>query len=59
MIRMLEDATGVNAREIPLDDPETMRIFTSPEPLGIPDGDPIIGLTGMFGVPGFGTAFTR
>ena len=59
MIRMLEDATGVNAREIPLDDPETMRIFTSPEPLGIADGDPIIGHTGTIGVPEFGTAFTR
>ena len=59
MIRMLEDATGVNAREIPLDDPETMRIFTSPEPLGVPDGDPIVGHTGTIGVPEFGTAFTR
>ncbi len=59
MIRMLEDATGVNAREIPLDDPETMRIFTSPEPLGIADGDPIVGHTGTIGVPEFGTTFTR
>ena len=59
MIRMLEDATGVNAREIPLDDPETMRIFTSPKPLGVPDGNPIVGHTGTIGVPEFGTAFTR
>ena len=59
MIRMLEDMTGVNARQIPLDDPETMRIFTSPEPLGLEDGDPIIGHTGTIGVPEFGTAFTR
>ena len=59
MIRMLEDATGINAREIPLDDPETMRIFTSPEPLGLEDGDPIIGHTGTIGVPEFGTNFTR
>ncbi len=59
MIRMLEDATGVNARAIPLDDPETMRIFTSPAPLGLPDGDPIIGKTGTIGVPEFGTPFTR
>ena len=27
MLKMLEDMTGVNVREIPLDDPETMRIF--------------------------------
>ena len=59
MIRMLEDATGVDARSIPLDDPETMRIFTSPEPLGLPDDDPIIGKTGTIGVPEFGTPFTR
>ena len=59
MIRMLEDATGVDARAIPLDDPETMGIFTSPEPLGLGSDDPIIGLTGTIGVPEFGTPFTR
>ena len=59
MIRMMEDMTGVNARKIPLDDPETMRIFTSPEPLGVGDDDPIVGRTGTIGVPEFGTAFTR
>jgi len=59
MIKMLEDMTGVNAREIPLDDPETMAIFKSPEPLGLPTGDPIIGETGTIGIPEFGTGFTR
>ena len=59
MIRMLEDMTGVNAREIPLDDPETMEIFRSPRPLGLPDGDPVIGKTGSIGIPEFGTGFTR
>ncbi len=59
MIRMLEDMTGVNARRIPLDDPETMRIFQSPEPLGLPDDDPVIGKTGSIGIPEFGTGFTR
>ena len=59
MIRMLEDLTGVNARKIPLDDPETRRIFQSPEPLGLPDDDPIIGKTGSIGIPEFGTGFTR
>ena len=29
MVRMMEDLTGVNARQIPLDDPDTMSIFTS------------------------------
>ena len=59
MIRMMEDMTGVDAKEIPLSDPETMSIFTSPEALGLPDEDPIIGKTGTIGVPEFGTGFTR
>lgn len=59
MIRMLEDMTGVNAQEIQFDDPETMGIFKSPAPLGLPDNDPIIGKTGTLGIPEFGTHFTR
>ena len=59
MIRMLEDLTGVNATKIPLDDPETMRIFTTPEPLGLEPGDAIIGGTGTIGISEFGTGFTR
>ena len=59
MIRMLEDMTGIDAKKIPLDDPETMEIFKSPAPLGLPDGDPIIGATGTIGIPEFGTNFTR
>ena len=35
MIRMLEDITGIVATEIPLDDPETMSLFTSTEALGV------------------------
>ena len=59
MIRMLEDATGMNAREIPLDDKDTMSIFKSPKVLGLPEDDPIIGRTGTIGIPEFGTGFTR
>jgi len=59
MIRMLEDATGVDAKRISLSDPDTMKIFTTPTVLGLPDDDPIIGKTGTIGVPEFGTAFTR
>ena len=59
MIRMMEDMTGVDAKEISLSDPETMSIFTSPSALGLPDEDPIIGKTGTIGVPEFGTNFTR
>jgi DNA polymerase-3 subunit alpha (Gram-positive type) len=56
---MLEDLTGVNARKIPLDDPQTKRIFQSPDALGLPEDDPIIGKTGSIGIPEFGTGFTR
>jgi len=59
MIKMLEDATGLNAREISLDDKETMGIFSSAEPLGLENGDKIIGNTGTIGIPEFGTSFTR
>ena len=59
MIRMLEDATGVDAKKISLSDPDTMKIFTTPTVLGLPDDDPIIGKTGSIGVPEFGTGFTR
>ena len=59
MIRMLEDLTGVNAKEIKLGDPDTMAIFTSPLPLGLPENDEIIGATGSLGIPEFGTNLTR
>ena len=59
MIHMLEELTGVDVKSLPLDDPETMLLFRTPEALGIPDGDPIIGHTGSIAVPEFGTKFTR
>ncbi|MGI5935909.1 MAG: PolC-type DNA polymerase III [Oscillospiraceae bacterium] len=59
MIKMLEDLTGIDAKSIPLDDPDTMMIFRSPAPLGLPEDDPIIGKTGSIGIPEFGTSFTR
>ncbi len=59
MIRMLEDLTGLDAKKIQLGETDTMGIFCSPAPLGLPDDDPIIGKTGTIGVPEFGTPFTR
>jgi DNA polymerase-3 subunit alpha (Gram-positive type) len=59
MIKMLEDLTGVSARKISLDDPQTMSIFKSPAALGLPEDDSIIGKTGSIAVPEFGTKFTR
>ena len=39
MIRMLEDLTGLDAREIPLDDKAVMSLFASTEALGIKPED--------------------
>ena len=58
MIRMLEDLTGVNARTIPLDDPDTMSIFTSSKALGF-ENDDLLGPTGAVAIPEFNTRFTR
>ena len=58
MIRMLEDLTGVNAREIPLDDPDTMSLFSSSKALGY-ENDKILGPTGGTAIPEFGTSFVR
>ncbi|NLJ41187.1 MAG: PolC-type DNA polymerase III [Clostridiales bacterium] len=58
MIRMLEDLTGVDAKDIPLDDPDTMAIFSGTESLGIKPED-IGSQVGTFGIPEFGTRFVR
>ena len=58
MIRMLEDLTGVDAKSIPLDDKDTMSIFTSSKVLGY-ENDPLLGPVGSCGIPEFGTGFTR
>ena len=58
MIRMIEDMTGVDAKTIPLDDKDTMSIFTSSKVLGYED-DPILGPTGAVAIPEFNTRFTR
>ncbi len=58
IIKMLEDITGVDPSEIPLDDKETMKIFTGIEPLDINDKDIDIQV-GTLGIPEFGTRFVR
>ena len=58
MIRYMEDITGVNAQTIPLDDQNTMSIFTSSKVLGY-ENDPILGPTGAVAIPEFNTRFTR
>ena len=57
MIRRLEDLTGVNAQNIPLDDKSVMSLFHGTEVLGITPEQ--IGGTklGSLGIPEFGTDF--
>jgi DNA polymerase-3 subunit alpha (Gram-positive type) len=57
-LRMLQDITGVDAKGIPLDDNETMKIFSSLEPLGISQ-EYAGGKVGTLAIPEFGTPFVR
>ncbi len=57
VIKMLYDLTGLDPQTIPLDDKETMSLFTSCDALKITSD---IGSTvGTYGVPEFGTKFVR
>jgi DNA polymerase III alpha chain len=57
MIRMLQDLTGIDPLQIPLDDPGVMSLFASTQALGITP-DQIGGCKlGALGVPEFGTEF--
>ncbi len=58
VIRMLQDITGVDPKKIPLDDKETMSIFSSTESLGL-TAEQINSEVGTFGIPEFGTKFVR
>ncbi len=57
-LRLLEELTGVDPKTLPLDDPETMRIFSTSEPLGV-DLSELGCSIGTLGVPEFGTGFVR
>ncbi len=58
MMHELEKLTGINFRDVPLDDPGVRSLFTSPEALGVKSED-ILCNTGTYGVPEFGTGFVR
>ena len=58
MIRMLQDLSGIDPKTIPVDDPQVMGIFASPEPLGV-TAEQIGCNTGTLGVPEMGTKFVR
>ncbi|HHY66748.1 MAG TPA: PolC-type DNA polymerase III, partial [Alicyclobacillus sp.] len=58
VIRMLQDLTGVAPKEIPVDDPDTMSIFSGTEVLGVTP-EQIRSTVGTYGIPEFGTKFVR
>ena len=58
IIKMLEDLTHTNSMEIPLDDKDTLKLFTSTTPLKITQED-INCPVGTLGIPEFGTKFVR
>ena len=58
MLHELEKLTGINFKDVPLDDPDVRSLFSSPEVLGVTP-DEILCNTGTYGVPEFGTGFVR
>lgn len=59
MLRMLQDMTGVDPREIPTNDPQVIELFRSTRSLGITP-EQIGGVTlGTLGLPEFGTSFAQ
>ncbi len=58
ILKMLSDLTGVDPSAIPLDDPATMKLFSSAEPLGLTAEELGFDL-GTLGIPEFGTEFVR
>ena len=57
MIRMLEDITGLDAKNVPLDNQEVMSLFASTKALGIRPEDIGGCPLGALGIPEFGTDF--
>lgn len=58
IIRMLEDLTGVDAQTIPINDPETLSLFSSTKALGVKPED-IGSEVGTYAIPEFGTKFVK
>jgi DNA polymerase-3 subunit alpha (Gram-positive type) len=58
VIKELEDLTGIKASAISLSDSETMKLFSSVEPLDV-DKESIDSSVGTYGIPEFGTHFVR
>lgn len=57
MIRMLQDLTGIDPLQIPLDDPSVMSLFKNTKALGVEPEDLNGCPLGALGIPEFGTDF--
>ena len=58
MIRKLQDLSGIDPNDIPMDDPDVMALFSGTDILGVTP-EQIGTSTGMLGIPEFGTNFVR
>jgi len=58
MLKVLSDATGVKATDIPIPDEKVMSLFYSTEALGIPDSESTI-KSATIGLPELGTMLVR
>ena len=56
-LRLIQDLSHTNVLDVPLDDKETMSIFSKIDALGVTN-DEIMCPTGTLGIPEFGTQFT-
>ena len=56
-LRLIQELSGTDILKVPLDDKETMSIFTSTKALGVTN-EQIMCDTGTLGIPEFGTPFT-
>jgi len=59
MLRLLTDLSGVDAKNVPLNDAKTMTLFSSLEALGLTPQQMLGSEVGTFGIPEFGTRFVR
>ena len=57
-LRMMCNLKGINIKDIPLNDPEVLSIFSSPKALKM-DHDYMNAKTGALAIPEFGTEFVR